>query len=96
MSRVDPYETEADFIEFKFADDETAVRAERCFPSDFATVGNATIAYRANDRIDGIREKLEAAGLEWIEEESSLTEDEMWPEWPGDCEDDEDLDALAP
>jgi len=90
MSRVDWIESEAEFIDFKFKDGETAIRAERCFPNDFATVGDATIAYRANQQVDEIREKLEAAGFEWTETESSLTEDEMWPTWPEDGEDEED------
>jgi len=90
MSRVDHIETEAEFIEFVFGDEETAIRAERCFPTDFATLGNGTLMYRANDRIPGIRERLEAGGFEWTEEESSTTEDDMWPEWPEDGEDEED------
>jgi len=86
MSRVDVYETDADFIEFRFFDETAAMHAERHFPTDFVRTGEGTIEYRANPTtIEGIRKKLETAGVNWEEAESGLTEDEMWPEWPEDA-----------
>lgn len=86
MARVDVYETEADFIEFRFFDEAAASHAERHFPTDFVRSGEGVIEYRANPAaIEGIRQKLDAAGARWEEAESSLAEDDMWPEWPGDA-----------
>lgn len=75
-----------DFIEFKFADHETAKRAEAAFPLDVVNLG-ADLAVRSGvvDAIgDEIRDKLRTLGIDWTEEPCCLTEEEMWPEWPGD------------
>lgn len=86
MNRVDIEATEADFIEFTFDNGAVASAAERCFPVDFVRSGEKTIEYRAGVHIDGIRDELTRRGLTWSESESGLTEDDMWPEWPGDEE----------
>lgn len=85
MSRVEIYDTEADFVQFRFFDGAAAANAERHFPIDFVRTGDDTIEYRANpSAIEGIRQKLDAAGVRWEEAESGLTEEDMWPEWPED------------
>ncbi len=86
MSRVDLLETEADFIEIEFPDEETAQRAGRLV-SFAAHTGATTRQLRANGFVETVRGKLEAAGIPWTESESSLTEDDMWPEWPEDSDD---------
>ena len=87
MERVDIFETEADFIEFRFSSDSEAEAAEKHFPTDFVRSSAGVIEYRASpSAVESIRERLEAAGLSWNEAESALTEDEMWPVWPGDGE----------
>lgn len=90
MSRIDIATTEADFIEFRFADEETAQRAERYFPSDFVRTSPGVIEYRVNSILSETRKDLERAGFQWDEAESSLTEEIMWPEWP------EDEDTFTP
>jgi len=87
MSRIDIYETEADFIEFRFVDEASAKDAERCFPGDFVRTSDSVIDYRAKPAaIEEIRRRLKADGFEWTEAASGLTEDDMWPTWPGDDE----------
>lgn len=79
-------DTDPDFIEFEFGDTETATRAEKAFPLDFVNLGTS-LALREGvvDAIgDDIRQKLRDAGIEWTESASALTEEDMWPEWPGD------------
>lgn len=93
MPQVDVFDTEADFIEFRFSDEEVARAAEKHFPVDFVRTGTGVIEYRSNPTaVQAIRERLEAAGLAWSEAESGLTEGDMWPEWP----EDEDVKDLAP
>ena len=87
MTRIDENLTEADFIAFEFATPESADKAEKAFPADFVRSTGTTVEYRAMSLIPGIRKKLEAAGLSWSESESSITEEDMWPEWPEDGDD---------
>ena len=85
MQRIDTYETEADFIEFRFNDEETALAAEKHFPVNFVRSGEGVIEYRSDSMaIEAIRTKLENAGIAWSEAESGLTEDDMWPEEASD------------
>jgi hypothetical protein len=76
-----------DFIEFTFADSDKAVEAEKAFPLNVVNLG-VSLALRTDEveRLgDGIRAKLNAAGLTFTEAPSSLTEQDMWPEdWPDD------------
>lgn len=81
---------DADFIEFQFADADAAVKAEAAFPSNVVNQG-ASLALRTGQVSEvglDIRTKLAAAGLTWTEIDSSLTEADMWPEWPEDGVDD--------
>jgi len=79
MSRVDMAETEADFIEFEFADEATAERADR-HAGFTAHTGATTRQVRTEiGRVEEVRAQLESAGIAWTESESSLTEDDMWP-----------------
>lgn len=86
-----------DFIEFEFGEAELATMAEKAFPLDVVHLGTS-LALRSGvvDACgDEIREKLRAMGFEWTESASSLTEEEMWPEWPGDSSDDDEDEENA-
>ena len=92
MERVDVSGTEADFIEFEFPDEATAERADKV-AAFAAHTGALTRQVRAEEgRVADVREHLEAAGIPWTESESSVTEEDMWPEWPGDSDGDDETD----
>jgi hypothetical protein len=83
MTRIDVAETDADFIEFEFPDEDAAERADRV--AGFAAhTGGTTRQVRADpSSVEGVRSSLEAAGIPWEESESSITEDDMWPDEGG-------------
>jgi hypothetical protein len=84
MNHVNTETTNPDFVQFKFENVALAAVAERCFPVDFVRTGETIIEYRDGPRIDAIREGLSKEGIAWTEAASTLTEDDMWPEWPED------------
>jgi len=94
MERVDIDETEAEFIEFEFKDEAAAEAADRLYP--FAAHLNGTSRIARLERVSEAREALSAGGAEWTESESSVDEDEMWPEWPGDERDGPDEEEDGP
>lgn len=89
MSDEDP-----DFIEFHFDSSDDAVRAEKAFPVNVVNLG-LSLALRTREievMGEDIRAKLSKMGLAYREEPSSITEDDMWPDWG----DDDDEETMSP
>jgi hypothetical protein len=84
---------ESDFVEVKFADADTATEAERHFPTSVVNTGDClSIRTREWETLGPrIEEKLVAGGFRFDVRESSLTEEDMWP----DEEDEDDLDEVS-
>lgn len=98
MSHVDLMSTEAEFVEFTFADERTAVLAENFFPVDLVRTGEGVLEYRTSrpSIIEQARMDMAAIGIVWSEAESSLTEAEMWPEWTDDHSLEDECQAPTP
>lgn len=86
---ISPLYGDAEFIEFAFADPETAALAEQAFPYNVVNMGSS-LGLRAKQLTEHgreIRTKLNGMGIIWSEIAADLQDDDMWPEWPEDSDD---------
>jgi hypothetical protein len=73
--------SEPDFYEWEFASPADARKATALLNS--ATTGPRTVIVRSG-AAEGFAAVLQAVGLTWQASPSSVTEEDMWPEWPDD------------
>jgi hypothetical protein len=74
-------ESEPDFYEWEFASPADARKAMALLNS--ATTGPKTVIVRSG-AAEGFAAVLQSVGLTWQASPSSVTEEDMWPEWTGD------------